>query len=126
MRHAREFGFSLDAVRELLDLSDHPERPSEEADIMEPTVGDHGSCVHERRDESSPFEPKRHPMARDANAERRLTLEYGEPSGRCPASHLVDALVARDSAPGATTADSVRIAAEQVLPVEAVPGHGHA
>ena len=34
VRHARELGFSLDAVRELLDLSDHPERPCEEADTI--------------------------------------------------------------------------------------------
>ncbi len=30
IRHAREFGFTLDAVRALLALSDHPERPCEE------------------------------------------------------------------------------------------------
>ncbi|WP_426957335.1 MerR family transcriptional regulator [Muricoccus radiodurans] len=29
VRHAREFGFSLDAIRTLLALSDHPERPCE-------------------------------------------------------------------------------------------------
>ena len=34
VRHARELGFSLEAVRELLDLSDHPERPCEEADTI--------------------------------------------------------------------------------------------
>ena len=34
VRHARELGFSLDAVRELLDLSDHPERPCEQADTI--------------------------------------------------------------------------------------------
>lgn len=32
IRHARDLGFSLDAVRELLDLSDHPERPCDRAD----------------------------------------------------------------------------------------------
>ena len=34
VRHARDLGFSLEAVRELLDLSDHPERPCEEADTI--------------------------------------------------------------------------------------------
>ena len=34
VRHARELGFSLEAVRELLDLSDHPERPCAEADTI--------------------------------------------------------------------------------------------
>ncbi len=32
IRHARELGFTLDAVRELLALSDDPERPCEEVD----------------------------------------------------------------------------------------------
>jgi DNA-binding transcriptional MerR regulator len=31
IRHARQLGFSLDAIRELLDLADHPDRPCEEA-----------------------------------------------------------------------------------------------
>lgn len=34
IRHARQLGFSLDAVRELLDLSDHPNRPCQEADAI--------------------------------------------------------------------------------------------
>ena len=34
VRHARELGFSLEAVRELLDLADHPARPCEEADTI--------------------------------------------------------------------------------------------
>ncbi|MBC24689.1 MAG: MerR family transcriptional regulator [Phycisphaerae bacterium] len=32
IRHSRQLGFSLDAIRELLDLSDHPDRPCREAD----------------------------------------------------------------------------------------------
>lgn len=32
IRHARELGFPLDAIRELLDLADNPERPCAEAD----------------------------------------------------------------------------------------------
>ena len=32
IRHSRQLGFSLDAIRELLDLSDHPNRPCDEAD----------------------------------------------------------------------------------------------
>ncbi|WP_439817257.1 MerR family transcriptional regulator [Zavarzinia sp. CC-PAN008] len=32
IRHARELGFPLEAVRELLDLSDHPERACADAD----------------------------------------------------------------------------------------------
>ena len=34
VRHARQLGFSLDAIRELLDLSDHPNRSCEEADAI--------------------------------------------------------------------------------------------
>ena len=34
VRHARQLGFPLDAIRELLDLSDHPDRPCEEADAI--------------------------------------------------------------------------------------------
>ncbi|KQB95572.1 Cu(I)-responsive transcriptional regulator [Loktanella sp. PT4BL] len=34
VRHARQLGFSLDAIRELLDLSDDPNRPCHEADAI--------------------------------------------------------------------------------------------
>ena len=34
IRHARQLGFGLEAIRELLDLSDHPERPCAEADAI--------------------------------------------------------------------------------------------
>ena len=34
IRHARQLGFSLEAIRELLDLSDHPDRPCLEADAI--------------------------------------------------------------------------------------------
>lgn len=34
IRHAREFGFSLDAIRELLALADEPKRPCAEADAI--------------------------------------------------------------------------------------------
>ena len=34
IRHARQLGFSLEAIRELLDLSDHPDRPCHEADAI--------------------------------------------------------------------------------------------
>jgi DNA-binding transcriptional MerR regulator len=34
IRHARELGFPLDAVRELLDMADHPDRPCAEADAL--------------------------------------------------------------------------------------------
>jgi Cu(I)-responsive transcriptional regulator len=34
IRHSRQLGFSLDAIRELLDLGDHPDRPCEEADAI--------------------------------------------------------------------------------------------
>ncbi|MBL6430172.1 MAG: helix-turn-helix domain-containing protein [Maritimibacter sp.] len=34
IRHSRQLGFSLDAIRELLDLSDHPEKSCDEADAI--------------------------------------------------------------------------------------------
>ncbi|PTW44549.1 MULTISPECIES: MerR family transcriptional regulator [Rhodovulum] len=34
IRHARELGFPLDAIRELLDLADHPDRPCHAADAV--------------------------------------------------------------------------------------------
>ena len=34
IRHSRQLGFSLDAIRELLDLSDQPDRSCDEADII--------------------------------------------------------------------------------------------
>ncbi|WP_299822000.1 helix-turn-helix domain-containing protein [uncultured Jannaschia sp.] len=34
VRHARDLGFPLDAIRELLDLADHPERSCEGADAI--------------------------------------------------------------------------------------------
>lgn len=34
IRHSRQLGFSLDAIRELLNLSDHPNRPCREADAI--------------------------------------------------------------------------------------------
>lgn len=34
IRHARQLGFSVDAIRNLLDLSDHPERPCGEANVL--------------------------------------------------------------------------------------------
>lgn len=34
VRHARQLGFSLDAIRELLDLADNPDRDCDEIDII--------------------------------------------------------------------------------------------
>lgn len=34
IRHARALGFDLEAIRSLLDLSDHPDRPCDEADSI--------------------------------------------------------------------------------------------
>ena len=34
IRHARQLGFSLDAIRELLDLSDHPQQSCADADSI--------------------------------------------------------------------------------------------
>ncbi|MFD3188964.1 helix-turn-helix domain-containing protein [Sedimentitalea sp. HM32M-2] len=34
VRHARQLGFSLDAIRELLALSDHPDQPCSDADSI--------------------------------------------------------------------------------------------
>ncbi|MGC3874613.1 MerR family transcriptional regulator [Halomonas sp. GXIMD04776] len=34
IRHARDFGFSIEAVRELLEMADHPEMPCDEVDAV--------------------------------------------------------------------------------------------
>lgn len=34
IRHARDFGFSVDAVRELLEMADHPDMPCDEVDAL--------------------------------------------------------------------------------------------
>nr|WP_298410913.1 helix-turn-helix domain-containing protein [uncultured Halomonas sp.] len=34
IRHARDFGFSIEAVRELLEMADHPEMPCDEVDAF--------------------------------------------------------------------------------------------
>ncbi|QEA37669.1 helix-turn-helix domain-containing protein [Pistricoccus aurantiacus] len=34
IRHARDFGFSIEAVRELLKMADHPEMPCDEVDAL--------------------------------------------------------------------------------------------
>jgi len=34
IRHARQLGFTLEAIRELLELGDHPDRPCAEADAI--------------------------------------------------------------------------------------------
>lgn len=34
IKHARQLGFSVDAIRDLLDLSDHPHRPCEQANRL--------------------------------------------------------------------------------------------
>lgn len=34
IRHARQLGFPTEAIRTLLDLSDHPERPCEDANVI--------------------------------------------------------------------------------------------
>lgn len=45
VRHARELGLSIDAIRELIDLSGHPERPCADADRI---VREHLSAVRQR------------------------------------------------------------------------------
>lgn len=37
IRHARELGFEVDAIRTLLALADQPNRPCDEADTISPT-----------------------------------------------------------------------------------------
>lgn len=34
IRHARQLGFEVEAIRTLLDLADHPDRPCDEADAI--------------------------------------------------------------------------------------------
>ncbi|WP_148254742.1 MerR family transcriptional regulator [Aidingimonas lacisalsi] len=34
IRHARDFGFSVESVRELLEMADHPDMPCDEADAL--------------------------------------------------------------------------------------------
>ncbi len=45
IRHAREFGFTLDAIRALLTLSDHPERSCEEVHAL---ASDHLAVVEDK------------------------------------------------------------------------------
>ena len=40
IRHARELGFEIQAIRTLLDLADHPDRPCEEADAIARRLAD--------------------------------------------------------------------------------------
>lgn len=50
IRHARQLGFDLDAVRSLLDLSDHPDRPCGEASaIAERHLSDVGLKIRQLR-----------------------------------------------------------------------------
>jgi len=42
IRHARDLGFPIEAIRELLSLSRHPDEPCERADHIA-----HGLCDHE-------------------------------------------------------------------------------
>lgn len=34
IKHARQLGFSVDAIRDLLDLADNPDRPCEQANLL--------------------------------------------------------------------------------------------
>lgn len=34
IKHARQLGFSVEAIRNLLDLADHPDRPCEQANLL--------------------------------------------------------------------------------------------
>ncbi|MBB4124714.1 MerR family transcriptional regulator [Martelella radicis] len=45
IRHARDLGISLDAIRELLELSAHPERPCDRADAI---AREHLAAVREK------------------------------------------------------------------------------
>lgn len=45
IRHARELGFEVEAIRTLLDLAAHPERPCEEADAI---ARDHLADIDDR------------------------------------------------------------------------------
>ena len=45
VRHARELGLSIDAIRELIELSGHPERPCADADRI---AREHLSAVRQR------------------------------------------------------------------------------
>ena len=49
IRHSRQLGFPLDVIRELLDLSDHPDKSCDEADaIARRQVGQHGVVKNHR------------------------------------------------------------------------------
>lgn len=45
IRHARDLGLGVEAIRELIDLSQHPEKPCAEADRI---AGDHLASVRAR------------------------------------------------------------------------------
>lgn len=73
IRHARDLGFTIDAIRELLDLSAHPERPCVDADEI---------AIRQ-------LEIVRNKIAKL----RQLEKELGRMAGRCHGDHVKDCYV---------------------------------
>lgn len=78
VRHARDLGFSLEAIRDLIELSHHPERPCGRADSI---VADQLAAVRVR-------------IARL----QRLENELARMAGGCDGEHVEDCYVLRSLA----------------------------
>lgn len=85
IRHARDLGIRLDAIRELLDLSAHPETPCDRADAI---ARDHLALVREK-------------IARL----KRLETELARISGHCDAEAVGECYVIRSLADHGLCAD---------------------
>jgi DNA-binding transcriptional MerR regulator len=85
VRHARELGLSIDAIRELIDLSGHPERPCADADRI---VREHLSAVRQR-----------------ISRLRRLERELARIASECDRATVRDCYVIRALADHALCAD---------------------
>ena len=78
IKHARDLGFTIEAIRELLDLSGHPERPCTHADDIA------ARQLHIVRDKITRL--------------RRLEQELGRMISTCHEGHVKDCYVIRSLA----------------------------
>lgn len=75
IKHARDLGLTIDAIRELLDLSAHPERPCHQADRI---ASEQLTAVRERIEKL-----------------KRLESELERIASRCSGDHVKDCYVIR-------------------------------